>query len=155
MLIFYQLLPLSPSASRRHFRCWRIVVVVGVSALAPCRQSRRCRRLVIAAVFFVVGSGFISCGWVCRLLCLVVGNVLLLLFAAASSQSKLTYPFFPKFQQFIGTNRKVFKRFWANCFCNRYPTWETGVRLHFPTVWMGDVSASTELDLNRFFPYPF
>ena len=47
MLIFYQLLPLSPLASRRRYCCWNIIVVVGVSDLDPCRQSCRRRRLVV------------------------------------------------------------------------------------------------------------
>ena len=50
MLIFYQLLTLSPSASRHCCRCWNIIIVVGVSAVAPhCRRRRR-RRLVVDVV---------------------------------------------------------------------------------------------------------
>ena len=56
MLIFYQLLPLSPLASRRRYCCWNIIVVVGVSDLDPCRQSCRRRRLVVVAVLSLLSA---------------------------------------------------------------------------------------------------
>ena len=36
-----------------HYRCWRIVIVSGVSDLAPCGQSCRRRRLVVLAVLLL------------------------------------------------------------------------------------------------------
>ena len=41
---------LSPSASFCRCRCWRLVVVIGVSDLENRHRSRRCRHLVVVAV---------------------------------------------------------------------------------------------------------
>ena len=97
MLIFYQLLKLSLSASRSRNRCWytSIFVEVVVVGTRPCR------------CFVVVGSGVPYCDCVRRLLRIIAGGVLLLL--SASTLSKLTYTFVHTFQQVIGTNRKVFE----------------------------------------------
>ena len=56
-----------------------------------------------------------------QLLRLVAGGVLLLLLSVASSQSKITYHFVPKFQQFIGTNREVHERVLALLFLKQVP----------------------------------
>ena len=40
---------------------------------------------------------------------------------AASPKSKLTYPYVPKFQQVIGTNREVFERVLALFFSQQVP----------------------------------
>ena len=48
-------------------------------------------------------------------------DVWLLYLLLPSPQSKLTYPFVPKFQQFIGTNREVFERVLALFFFQQLP----------------------------------
>ena len=142
---------MSPSASHSCSLFWHIINVVCVSDLAPCRQSFRRQRLVVVTIlllstavsllvaafvgfcalssaascccrcFVVVRSGVTSCDWVYRLLRLVGGGVLSLQLAAASPQSKLTYHFVLKFQQAIGTDRKLFERFWTILFSQQVP----------------------------------
>ena len=111
MLIFYQLLPLSPLAYHIRCRCWYIRVVVKVGVFGVLSLS----------LFFVEVSGVPSCDCIHRLLCIVVGSVLLLLLAATSPLLKLKYPSVHKFQQVIGTNRKLFERFWAIIFSQQVP----------------------------------
>ena len=53
MLILYQLFPLSSSASRSRCRFWRIIVIVGVSALTNRRKSCRRRHLVVVVVLLL------------------------------------------------------------------------------------------------------
>ena len=84
MLIFYQLLP--------HFRRRHLVIVVVVGVSLSLLASRIWRLIVEVGVFgvssselfFVVGSGVHSCGYVRRLLRLVGSGVLLFLSAVAS-----------------------------------------------------------------------
>ena len=92
---------LSLLAYRRRF--WRLNVgALSWKSLSSASRRRCC--------FVVVVSGVPSCGLVCRILRLVVVVVVLLFsLATASPQSKLTYPFVPKFQEGIGTNREVFE----------------------------------------------
>ena len=73
-----------------------------------------------------------------------------------SSQSKLTYPFVPKFQQVIGTNREVFERVLALLFLQQMTGLSNRcVRLHWAMVCLGYLFPATELELNRFRPSPF
>ena len=49
-------------------------------------------------------------------------DVWLLYLLLPSPQSKLTYPFVPKFQQFIVTNRELFERILAIFFLQHVPS---------------------------------
>ena len=108
---------LSPSTSCCRCRCWRLGFGAS-SSKSSLSASRRC------LYFVVVGSGVPSCGCARRILRLVVGGVLSLSSATASPQLKLIYPFVPKFQQVIGTNRELFEIFLALLFLQQV----TGLR---------------------------
>ena len=79
-----------------------VIVVVSIPELSS--------KLLLLASCRIVGSGVLSCVYVCWIMRLVSGGVLSLLLLAASPLSKITYPFVHKFQQVIGKNRKVFER---------------------------------------------
>ena len=84
-----------------------VVVVVGIPELLS-------ELLLLASLccccLVAVGSSVPSCDFIRWLLRLVAGGVLLLSSAVASPLSKLTYPFVHKFQQVIGTNKRIFER---------------------------------------------
>ena len=102
MLIFYHLLPLLLSAYCSLSRSWHIIIVVCVLDFSPCHQSCHCRSLVVVAVLLLLAA-------VSLIVDASVGFCASSL-AAESPQSKLTYHFLNKFQQVIGTNKKVFER---------------------------------------------
>ena len=108
MLIFYQLFQ-----NFRHQSLVLIVVVDVSPLLLPTSQCCRC--------FTVVGSGVSSCDCFLRLLRLVAGSVLSFSSSEASPLPKITYPFVNKFQQFIGTKRKLFKIFLEILFSKQVP----------------------------------
>ena len=82
-------------ACRHH--CWRLSFGPSLSKSSSAASRRR-------LCYIVVGSVVPYCGWLCQLMRFIVGGVLLLFLLAASTQSKVIYPFVPKFQQVIGTN---------------------------------------------------
>ena len=96
-------------------RCWRLGSGASLLKLSAS-ASFRCW------CFVVVGSCVPSCGCVRLLQRLIVGGVLLLSSAAASTQSKTTYTFVHKFQQVIGTNRELFERVLVLLFSQQVPS---------------------------------
>ena len=129
-----------------HRCCWRI----GFGALSSKSKSSasRCRRC-----FFAVGSGVSSCGWIRWLLCLVGSSVLSFLSEAESPQSKLIYPFVPKFQQVVGTNRELFENVLALFSLQQVPILSN--RCPLDNGLAGSFAPATELELNRFRVFPF
>ena len=72
-----------------------------------------------------------------------------------SPQSKLTYPFVPKFQQVIGTNIELFERVLALFFSQHVPSLSNRCTFALANVLSGSFVPATELELNRFRPSPF
>ena len=72
-----------------------------------------------------------------------------------SPQSKLTYPFVPRFQKFIGKNREVFERVLALLFSQHVPGLSNRCTFALDNGLAESFIPATELELNRFRPLPF
>ena len=88
---------LSALAPCHRCRCWHLVVVVGVS-LPPAASLLSSSESCFPHCVVVVGSVVPSCGYVCRILHLVVCSVSSLLLVGESAHPKLTNLFVHKFE---------------------------------------------------------
>ena len=70
-------------------------------------------------------------------------------------KSILKYPFFPKSQQVIGTNRKYKKLFQNYSYICRCPGLSNGCTFGLANRLDGSFAPDTELELNMFRPFPF
>ena len=70
------------------------------------------------------------------------------------AKSNIKYPFFPKYQQVIGTNREVYERVLALFFLQQLPGLSNRCTFAFdqPTGWY--FIPATELELNMYCPSP-
>ena len=71
------------------------------------------------------------------------------------AQSKLKYHFFPKYQHIIGTNGKYTKGFEHYSYICRCPVLSKQCRFRFANRLAERYITATELEINRFRPFPF